>query len=123
MDDEIGHVGVAPVFVSVNDCTVREKCPVRIFEFERDHACRVAAQIALTFGAKFTAHVTGESPLAAAERGLVESHIALSADEGELNRVEDGGFACAVDTNEVGGSLAVDGGVFKKMPVHQTNSG
>ena len=114
MDDEIGDIGIASIFVGVNDRAMREESSIGIFEFEGNHACRVAAEITLGFGAEFAAHVTGESSLAARERGLIESHVTLSADEGKLNGVENGGFARAVDADEVGGSLAVDGGVFRR---------
>ena len=123
VDDEISHIRIAPVLVRVNHRAMREECAIGIFEFERDHARRVAAQITLGFGAEFAAHVTGESPLAAAERCLVESHVTLSAHEGKLHCVEDGGFSCSIDADEVGGSLAVDGGVFKEVPVDEADVG
>ncbi len=91
-----------------------KECPVGILEFERNHAGGVGAQVTLTFGAEFAAHVTGEGALAAAEGRLVEAHVSLPADEGKLHRVEHGGFARTVDADEVGGSLAVDGGVFER---------
>ena len=123
MDDEICHFGVAPIFEGINYRAVGEKGAIGISEFKRNHACRVAAQISLTLGAEFAAHIAGQGALATAERGLVESHIALPTHQGKLNCIQHGRFARAVDANEVGRSLAVDGGVFKEMPVDQADAG
>ena len=90
IDDEICNIRIAPVFVGINHRAMCERSSIGIFEFEGNHACRVAAQISLTFGAEFAAHIAGESPLATAERRLIESHIALSADEGKLHCVQHG---------------------------------
>ena len=123
VNDEIHHVGIATIFVGVDHCAVRKERPIGVFEFEGDHTGRVAAQVALAFGAEFAAHITGEGPFAAAEGRLIETHVALSANEGKLHGIEDGGFARAVDADEVGGALAVDGGVFKEMPVDEADAG
>jgi hypothetical protein len=123
MNDEIGHIGSAPVLVSVDDGSMREETPIGVFEFERSHTGRIAAQKTLPFSAEFAPHVTGESPFTTAEGSLVESHITLPAHEGELYSVKDRGFARAVDANEVSGSLAINGGIFKEMPVDEADAG
>ena len=90
VDDEISHVGGAPVLVGVNDGSMREECPIGILEFERRHAGRVTAQIALCLGAKLATYITGESPFAAAEGRLIEAYVALPADERKLYRIQYG---------------------------------
>src|SRR5512139_3786840 len=58
VNDEISHVRGAPVLVGVNDGSMREERPIGVFEFERCHAGRVTAQVALAFGAELAAYVT-----------------------------------------------------------------
>jgi len=51
--------------------------------------------------------------IAVLQRRLIETHIPLPTNQGKLDGIQDGGFAGAIDTDKVGGSLAVDGGIFK----------
>ena len=122
VDDKVGDVGRAPVLVGVHDGPVDEIRLVGIAVFQRDDGGGVAAQEALAFGAQFAAHVTGERAPAAAHGGLVVLDVPLPADQRELEGVEDGGLARAIDADKVSGALAGDSGVFEQVPVDETNA-
>src|SRR3990172_4770012 len=113
MNDEVGQVGTATILVRIDHRAVDEVRAVGVSELERDDAGRVAAQEVPAFGADLAAHVAGERALAAAQRRLVEFHVALPADERELHGVEDGRFTDAVDADEIRRALARDRGVLE----------
>ena len=113
VDDEVGQVGTATILVRIDHRAVDEVRAVGVSELERDDAGRVAAQEVPAFGADLAAHVAGERALAAAQRRLVEFHVALPADERELHGVEDGRFTDAVDADEIRRALARDRGVLE----------
>jgi hypothetical protein len=123
VNDEVHHIRRASILVGVNQRAVREERAVRIAEFESNHACRVTAQVTLTLGAQFAAHIAGKGALAARERCLVETYIPLPTDQGKLHRVENGGFARAVDAYKVGTALAIYGCVLEQVPVDEPNFG
>ena len=123
VDDEVGHVGRAVVLVGVNDRTVDEVGAVRVAEFQGDDAGSVSAEVALAFGAQFATDVAGERALALVHRSAVEAHVALSAHQSELDRVEDGGFAHPVHADKVRCPLAGDGGIFEEVPVDEPDAG
>ena len=123
VNDEVDHVGAAPVFVAVNDRAVNEVGVVGVAKFESDDAGGVTAQKFLALHAQLAAHVRGERALAASDGGLIKFHIALPADERKLNRVQNGGFAHTVNPDEIGCANAGDGDVFKIMPVDEADAG
>ncbi len=123
MDDKVSNIGAAAVFKGVDDRAVGEVAAIGVAKFESDHTGGVAAQETLTLGTKLAAHVTGEGALATCQRRLVETHIALPADQGKLDGIEHGRFARTVDTDEIGAALAVDSGVFEQVPVDQADFG
>ena len=102
---------------------MNEEGVVGVAELEGDHAGSVAAQVTLALGAEFAAHVGGERALAPGHRGLIEFHVALAADEGELGRIENRRLARAVHADEVRRAVAGDGRVLEEVPVDEADAG
>ena len=123
MHNEISNVGRAPIFKGINHRAVSEICAIGILELQRNHTRRVAAQKPLTFRSKFPAHITCQRALASAQRGLIESHIALSAHESKLHRIQNRGLSNAVNADEICCAVAINGNIFKQMPVDETDAG
>ena len=82
--DEVDDIGGVVILVGVDQGAVRKATAVGVGELQRHHPRRVAAQIALPFGAELAAHVAAQRALAAGQRSLVETHVSLPSDQGKL---------------------------------------